>query len=118
MDFFCLLHSTLGKPLLDLAWLYFSEAASCTGSYTYLNGEFCYAFVKETKTWADAQTVCKAIGGYLVEIKTEAQNRYVESIMFEHPAQQDIWLGATDLVSEGDWFWATSDTNVSAGFTY
>ena len=74
--------------------------------------------MSEPKTWGDAQTICRALGGYLAEIKTEDQNLLVEGIMFEHPGR-DIWLGGNDLVSEGKWYWATSDTEVSSsGFTY
>merc|ERR1712154_83267 len=94
-----------------------AEASLCSGSYTYQNEEFCYAFVSEAKTWFDAQTVCKAIGGYLAEIKTEEQNLIFEGILYEHPGVS-VWLGATDLVEEGKWYWATSDIPLSEGFTY
>merc|ERR1712156_831221 len=94
-----------------------AEASSCSGSYTYQNGEFCYAFVSEAKTWFDAQTVCKAIGGSLAEIKTEEQNFFVEGILYEHQGLS-VWLGASDLVEEGKWYWATSDIPLSEGFTY
>merc|ERR1712154_44891 len=95
------------------------SAATCRGSYSYQNGEWCYAYVSEAKTWSDAETVCQALGGYLVEIKTEEQNRYVEGILYEHPSQNiNTWLGATDLIAEDKWYWATSDTKVSDSFTY
>ena len=95
-----------------------SDASSCPGSYTYsLNGEICYAFVKEAKTSAGAQSACIALGGILAEPKTEEQNGFLERILYEHPGTS-VWLGATDLISEGSWYWATSNTPVSDGFTY
>ena len=73
--------------------------------------------MSEKKTWAEAQNVCKAIGGYLIEITSQEQNHYVEAILYEHP-EQTVWVGATDLVSEGKWYWAASDMPVSSAFTY
>ena len=90
----------------------------CKRSYTYQNGDICYGFVSEKKSWGDAQAHCISIGGYLAEIKTEEQNIFVEHILFEHQNATEIWLGATDLVSEGSWYWATSDVPVTAGFTF
>ena len=100
-----------------LRFLITVKTTSCNTSNTYQNDELCYTFVSETKTWAAAQITCHAIGGYLAEIKTEDQNRYVESIIFEHPGHR-VWLGATDLFSEGKWLWMTSATLVSEAFTY
>merc|ERR1712110_1285306 len=91
--------------------------SSC-GSYSYQYGQFCYGFVKERKTWTDAQMTCRAHGGHLAEILTPEHNAYVESIIFEHHEVEDVWLGATDLMQEGQWFWADSDIPVDQGFTY
>merc|ERR550525_2092231 len=92
--------------------------ASCGGNFTYQDGDFCYAFVSEPKSWSAAQAVCRGIGGYLAEIKTEEQNHYIEGIMWEHPEHKDIWLGATELVVKGLWTWDHSDTPVHEEFTF
>ena len=63
------------------------------------------------------QSTCRALGAHLAEILTREDNAYVEAIMFEHPGVDDIWLGATDLMTEGKWFWATSDVALDDGFT-
>ena len=75
------------------------------------HGEFCYAYISDAKTWSEAQTVCKALGGYLAEIQSKAENDYIAKIMSEHGGS--VWLGANDLITEGKWFWATSGKPVS-----
>ena len=79
------------------------------------HGVFCYAYISDAKTWAEAQTVCKALGGYLAEIQSKAENDYILKIMSEHRGA--AWLGAHDLITEGKWFWATSRKPVS-DFTF
>ena len=83
-------------------------------------GKSCF---NDKKTWVDAENTCKALGGFLAEILTSEQNSFLESIMFENNTSS-VWLGANDIISEGKWFWATSDNPVDTSdnpvdeFTY
>merc|ERR1712154_570883 len=88
--------------------------ASCGGGFDLQSGNYCYAYVHESKSWAEAGSVCRMLGGFLAEVQNSQQNNFIKMIMFDH--REDIWLGAHDLVFEGRWYWATSGNRV--GFTY
>ena len=96
--------------------MFFSGAASCGEGFAYQNGDICYSYMTDVKTWTDADTVCTLLGGYMAEVRTEEQNRYIEGILYERASGNNVWLGATDQVTEGSWYWATSDTTLS--FSY
>ena len=82
------------------------------------SSDICYIFVNETKTWTDAQATCKARHGYLAEPKTSEQNSTISGrILPRYHPDTSVWLGATDMTSEGSWKWATSKTPVSDGLT-
>merc|ERR1712110_445167 len=92
------------------------ESSACPGGYSYQSGDICYAYVNDKKTWAEAEAMCKALGGYLVEVHSVQENDYLEKIVFEH-RDPNVWMGAHDILTEGQWFWATSGEPV-AEFTF
>jgi len=63
------------------------------------NGHF-YKFFEERVTWHEAKRRCEDMGGYLVCIANEEENRHVTSISKGH-----TWIGATDQAQEGVWQW-------------
>ena len=65
-------------------------------------------------TWPDASNMCSALGGSLVEIHNQEQNLLVKNIVDQHHAV--AWMGASDVIKEGTWFWVKSGTPI-AGFT-
>jgi len=85
----------------------------CTGGYNFQFGEWCYAYISEGKDWASAESVCKAIGGYLAEVHNKQENDFLAKIRAAHPGKM-MWLGAHDLITEGQWFWATSGLSLKA----
>ena len=80
-------------------------------------GEFCYAYMKDPKTWSEAEVMCKAVGGYLAEVHTQQENDVLEKIIFEN-IHKTIWLGAHDLITEGNWIWAGTGGPVNDTFTF
>ena len=90
---------------------YFSAASPttspCRGGYTLQFGDYCYAYAHESKTWTDAETVCRALGGFLPEVFSREQNEFLRGIAAQHGGLS-IWIGGNDIFVEGQWFWSTS----------
>ena len=100
----------------SLSWTHV-DSKSCTGGYTMQSGQFCYAYIDDKQTWAEAEATCTSLGGYLVEAYTRQDNDYLEKIMFEH-SPEDMWMGGHDVITEGKWFWSSSGRAISDGFTF
>ena len=49
-----------------------------------------YVFINTPASWAKAQKICKALGGYLLTITDNEENSFITSIM---PKKQDYWIG-------------------------
>lgn len=65
------------------------------------NGD-CYFVDGAATPWSDARTSCQArgVGWDLVVISNADENAFVQS-----SAGFEAWIGATDAVTEGTWFW-------------
>ena len=69
-----------------------------------------YQLVTTTESWGGAQIDAQAmtlaglsgVNGYLVNITSQAENDYVESLV----TSGDAWIGASDQAVEGAWSWA------------
>ena len=65
----------------------------------------------QNMTWEEAQVFCTTLhlGSYLVEIKNEKHQDYLEMKMYEideiTESKRDWWIGLTDKDSEGHWLW-------------
>merc|ERR1712183_1076633 len=71
------------------------------------------AYVAHKESWPDAQSICRALGGFLAEVHSSQQNDFIKALMANHSSDA-IWLGADDLVVHGQYYWATSGTPVTA----
>ena len=80
----------------------------CGGGYTHTVGGSCYAYVDKPESWFDAQSLCRATGGFLAEIQNVQQNDLMKKLLSDNKASSHIWLGGDDLFQEGKWFWAHS----------
>lgn len=67
-----------------------------------------YQFYNIPMTWNQAKAFCEREGGYLATPTTKAENEFI----YQNVAIKggDIWLGATDEASEGNWQWITGET--------
>ncbi|XP_052062667.1 perlucin-like protein [Mytilus californianus] len=94
------IRSTLKTLEEDLAGKY----AECqTGWKEYKN--HCYYFSSDTKTWHEAEKICRNMGGYLVQITDSSENSWVVTILTKAVQHQfGYWMGATN-VKEGLWKW-------------
>ncbi|KAK3095118.1 hypothetical protein FSP39_010525 [Pinctada imbricata] len=61
---------------------------------------------------------CHAIKAQLVSIETQSEGMFVRGLLQNHGSGYDpneFWLGATDIINEGEWTWTKSATLVKAG---
>merc|ERR1712241_1246297 len=89
------------------SFVYVASQAVCGGGYTHTVGGSCYAYVDKPESWFDAQSLCRATGGFLAEGQTVEQNNLIKKLLHDHKAYA-VWLGGSDLFQEGKWFWAHS----------
>merc|ERR1712241_669728 len=80
----------------------------CGGGYTHTTDGQCYAYVDKPESWFDAQSLCRATGGFLAEIQDVQQNDLMKKLLSDNKASSHIWLGGDDPFQEGKWFWAHS----------
>ena len=61
------------------------------------------------------QGICRSLGSSLAEPKSQLEDIFIKGIATTHGVT-NVWIGAEDLVSEGQWFWAQSGQPVQ-GYT-
>lgn len=90
-----------------------STGNSCPTNWTFLDG-LCYFFSTQTASWFSARERCKANGGDLVTISSDAENAFVVSHysslrcltegtwlgLHRHPKNSSRWVWLDDLESE------------------
>ncbi|XP_045191059.2 perlucin-like protein [Mercenaria mercenaria] len=93
------------------------EAFSCPDGWS-THQSSCYHFSHDKEAWANAVTICKILGGHLVEIEDAVENQYLVSQA--QLQDKSYWIGLNDLQEEGTWVWVNSNapgtyTNWSKG---
>ncbi|XP_061171815.1 perlucin-like [Saccostrea echinata] len=89
--------------------------ASCPHLF-YSGNSTCYRVVRIKATWPEALAYCEAYKAELAIIESEEEQRFLENYIQTEAASfatKDFWLGATDIMSEGDWQWALTIERVS-----
>ena len=59
--------------------------------------------------WWDARVWCEAYGGQLASVRSEVEDLEIQKAMRESGVIGDVWLGASDLMSESEWRWLAGD---------
>jgi hypothetical protein len=67
-----------------------------------------YQLIETKKTWMEAKSHCKNMGGYLVTITSGEEEAFIFDQILGH-SNKDVWAGATDKDVEGDWQWITNE---------
>ncbi|XP_053399913.1 perlucin-like protein [Mercenaria mercenaria] len=70
------------------------------------NGNSCYLFSNDEEYWTGAFEMCRIVGGHLVEINDDTENKFIAAQASSTGRQ--YWLSLTDVVEEGNWVWMTS----------
>ncbi len=76
-----------------------------------------YVIVRQNLTWQEASAYAVAHGGYLAEINSAAEQKYIWKLVRDAELNPDetvapdgggagyLWLGGTDEENEGWWLW-------------
>jgi len=74
-----------------------------------------YQLIQVASNWANAKTAATNLGGYLAVIESSAENQALADFLLplsnQFPSAIDggdaryIWLGASDIATEGSWSW-------------
>lgn len=69
-----------------------------------------YKFYDDSMSWEDAKAFCEEQGGHLVTITSEEEQNAVYQYVAQFGIDADIWIGISDVESEGDWsHWVTGE---------
>jgi uncharacterized repeat protein (TIGR02543 family) len=69
-----------------------------------------YLVVIEEMPWDEAKRHAESLGGHLVTIKDESENRFVADLAREKGVSKDFWIGLTDEAKEGEFIWITGES--------
>ncbi|KAL3853023.1 hypothetical protein ACJMK2_016609 [Sinanodonta woodiana] len=100
------------KPVIFLATAVIVPMAyAACGSGWIAHGNSCYKFTTDIQNWVDARTMCKWHSADLAMVETRDENEWIKSQARKanHTDQdQGFWLGATDFIGEGHWYWEST----------
>jgi hypothetical protein len=69
-----------------------------------------YLLCPELRTWFDANSGCAAIGMRLVRVDDPNENQWLfENVLVPGGRDSQIWLGARDVPTEGEWRWTDGE---------
>lgn len=68
-----------------------------------------YVFIPERKTWKDAKKYATSMGGHLVTITSQNEQRAIESLLNISGNIYPTWIGLTDNIQEGVFKWVTGE---------
>ncbi|XP_061616227.1 immune-related, lectin-like receptor 4 isoform X2 [Phyllopteryx taeniolatus] len=80
---------------------------SCDSGWE-LDGESCYLFTTNQRTWEQSRRFCQLRNGNLVKIDSRDEQSFVERRLRDKMSFQEdkFWIGLTDSKQEGRWLWA------------
>ena len=65
----------------------------------------CYVWIGEPKSWWEAESHCRHMGGHIASITSDSIHVYLRQIMVDN-RQDGIWIGGTYHMAEGKWGWS------------
>lgn len=66
-----------------------------------------YLLIKGSLSYAEADELCRRLGGHLVHIETKGEDVALAEHLSEavNVMRKNIWIGANDIAKEGEWVW-------------
>ena len=97
-------------------------ASDPTLSYDETTGKF-YKAIEGDFTWIDANsgatsTEINGVTGQLVTIRSQHENDLVQGLASSLTTPEDVWIGASDQNTEGDWHWYVDGVQDDADLFY
>ncbi|XP_045204984.2 galactose-specific lectin nattectin-like [Mercenaria mercenaria] len=80
----------------------------CPNGYTRYD-KSCYIVTEAVVSWPVALVYCEAFGGHLAYIESQREQKFINAFLKTvnpRVTRQYYWIGGTDAVTEGEWFWA------------
>ncbi len=71
-------------------------------------GSHYYKRYDATMGWHQAKAFCEKKGGYLAVITSSGENAFISTKLVSS-SPNEVWLGATDEITEGVWKWVTNE---------
>jgi hypothetical protein len=68
-----------------------------------------YLIVNQLSTWQEAMSHAEAVGGHLVTIEDSDENEVVAKLLRMHGCRAALWIGLTDVRTEGTFEWITGE---------
>jgi hypothetical protein len=68
-----------------------------------------YKLLPTVSSWHDAEAQAKALGGDLLTINSQAEWDFVSKLFATSLKAKNVWIGATDEVSEGTFRWVSGE---------
>lgn len=90
-----------------LAWYFFKPHKAAIPEDASVNPENGHAYYVYTDsiTWTEARKSCEAVGGHLITISDEEEERYAEQLAKQCTEKENFWLGGYYNRSSGSWEW-------------
>ncbi|XP_071962907.1 macrophage mannose receptor 1-like [Antedon mediterranea] len=63
----------------------------------------CYKIGSRRRSWANARSNCLALGANLVVVRNQAENDFLYNM------RSDLWIGLSDVESESDFTWVSTE---------
>jgi len=82
-----------------------NSAMGCAGFVLGLDPKHGYMFCSARKTWAQARDACAAQQMLLAAVESQAENQELARALAALTAESEVYIGANDQASEGDWVW-------------
>ncbi|XP_061171068.1 macrophage mannose receptor 1-like [Saccostrea echinata] len=77
-------------------------------------GSSCYLFATDISyDWVESGHFCTLFGASLASIETDIENNFIRQQLLSIAKSVDFWVGGTDILTEGDWKWMTSQKPIT-----
>jgi hypothetical protein len=86
--------------------------ATVSGNYCsstsaeYHNGSWYQFCIANMGPWPTVRSSCEGAGGHLAAIESAEEEQYIEN---HSSFVKSVWIGANDVTTEGEWYFATAD---------
>jgi hypothetical protein len=84
----------------------YAGASSLGDCQTDTFGGHTYVFCNVNVAWTVARDNCASVGMFLVRVDDAAESQWVFDNVYDAPPRQGVWIGASDITTEGEWRWA------------